>query len=423
MGDFLYKAGKDNEGAVTAHEDVSTSMKAVVTKGEGLLFREDYPTPKIVSPKGVLLRVLYSAICHTDTYLRDGLMMKMMGDVTKEGDKYRVLGHEFVAEIVAVGSEVNKSVLGEKVVVPAVYGYCGKDEECQSCAKEQYNLCGDAIFIGAQRDGGLATYVSIEDEDFLVYLSDKVSPRDAFAIGDALGTAWHALDLIGVDEDDYLGVIGAGGGLGRSAVVCANAKGVPPDRIIGTDIREELLNPLEETIGINTIVNSERGPVREKLIELSGGKLNKVIDCVGTGGSLRAVYERLKEAGEGQLPDPKTFNKILTDELAKKGTVADARSATIHGGSISVVGATWGDLILLRTMDFMGTERVLTGPWGAPYTAVNDVLEEIESGRIPKEHLKLLVGKEYSLTAEDVEKAFNNVGKVGGRNFFNMTED
>src|SRR5215212_6739586 len=104
-------------------------MKAVCWSGVGDVTVETVPDPHIIDPGDAIIRVTTAAICGSDLHLYDGYIPAM-----KKGD---ILGHEFMGEVVEVGSEVKNLVRGDRVVVPFNIS-CGR---CYFCQREEWSLC------------------------------------------------------------------------------------------------------------------------------------------------------------------------------------------------------------------------------------------------------------------------------------------
>lgn len=104
-------------------------MKALRWHGKEDVRVDNVPDPKIEDPKDAIIRVTATAICGSDLHLYGALVSTL-----KEGD---ILGHEFMGEVVEVGSEVTRLKKGDKVVVPFTIS-CG---HCFFCDREMYSLC------------------------------------------------------------------------------------------------------------------------------------------------------------------------------------------------------------------------------------------------------------------------------------------
>src|SRR5689334_21592897 len=101
-------------------------MKAVCWNGIHSVGVETVPDPKILNPHDAILKITSTAICGSDIHLYDGFIPTM-----ERGD---ILGHEFMGEVVELGSAVTNLRLGDRVVVPFPIS-CG---QCFFCRHGQW---------------------------------------------------------------------------------------------------------------------------------------------------------------------------------------------------------------------------------------------------------------------------------------------
>jgi len=104
-------------------------MKAVCWYGKKNVEVSDVPDPSILNPHDAILKITTTAICGSDLHLYDGYIPTM-----EKGD---ILGHEFMGEVVELGSEVKNLNVGDRVVVPFTIA-CGR---CFFCTRELWSLC------------------------------------------------------------------------------------------------------------------------------------------------------------------------------------------------------------------------------------------------------------------------------------------
>src|SRR3954468_9116342 len=104
-------------------------MKANCWYGKNDVQVVNVPDPKILNPRDAIVKVTSTAICGSDLHLYDGFVPTM--------DKGDIIGHEFMGEVVEVGSAVKNLQVGDRVVVPFPIA-CGK---CLSCTRGFYSLC------------------------------------------------------------------------------------------------------------------------------------------------------------------------------------------------------------------------------------------------------------------------------------------
>jgi len=106
-------------------------MRANTWAGRNKVEVRDVPDPKILNKRDAIVRITSTAICGSDLHLVDGYIPSM-----QDGD---ILGHEFMGEVIEVGSGVSADKLrvGDRVVVPFPIA-CGA---CAACAAELYSCC------------------------------------------------------------------------------------------------------------------------------------------------------------------------------------------------------------------------------------------------------------------------------------------
>jgi len=173
-------------------------VKALVkSRRERGLWLEDVPEPAI-GINDVKIRVLSTGICGTDLHIYDWDAW-----ARKTIPLGLTIGHEFVGEIVEVGSNVvdfhaGDTVSGEGHVV------CGR---CRNCLAGRRHLCAHTLGTGVQRNGCFADLIVLPMTN--VWRHSPGIPRDIAAIFDPLGNAVHTALAFPVLGEDVL-VTGAG---------------------------------------------------------------------------------------------------------------------------------------------------------------------------------------------------------------------
>ena len=104
-------------------------MRALCWHGAKDVRVDNVPDPKILNPRDAILKITSTAICGSDLHLYDGYIPTM-----EKGD---ILGHEFMGEVVELGSGVTNLKVGDRVVVPFPIA-CGN---CYFCEEQQHSLC------------------------------------------------------------------------------------------------------------------------------------------------------------------------------------------------------------------------------------------------------------------------------------------
>ena len=186
--------------------------------------RADYnkPIPEILHPDDAIVRVLRSCICGSDLHLYHGLVPD-----TRTGSTF---GHEFIGEIVEIGSGVQNVKIGDRVMVPFNIA-CGK---CAFCRQELYGNCHEsnpeATAVGGifgyshtagGFDGGQAEYVRVPYADVgPVVIPQWMDPDDAVLLTDVVPTGYQAAEMGGIQPGDTVVVFGAGP-IGIMAAKCS----------------------------------------------------------------------------------------------------------------------------------------------------------------------------------------------------------
>ena len=188
-------------------------MKALVWNGEKIELTER-PFPVIQHPRDAIVKVTLSSVCTSDLHIIRGFVPK-----AKEGI---VLGHEFVGEIVALGSDIKNLQIGDRVSANCET-FCG---ECYFCKHGFINNCENGGWmLGCTIDGCQAEYVRVPYADRgLTLIPDNVSYKQALFVGDILSSGYFGAELCEIKEGNTVAVIGAGP-VGLCFMACAKTFG------------------------------------------------------------------------------------------------------------------------------------------------------------------------------------------------------
>src|SRR6478672_9063120 len=200
-------------------------MRALVYHGPGLKAWEDVPKPEIAADTDAIVRVDATTICGTDLHI-------LKGDVPIVPDG-RILGHEAVGTVEAVGSGVKTVKVGDRVLVSCV-SVCGT---CRFCREGHSGQClgGGGWILGNEIDGTQAEYVRVPFADNSTYpVPAGVSDEELLMLADILPTAYEVGVLNGqVRPGDVVAVVGAGP-VGLSAI--SSARLFSPSLVIAIDL-------------------------------------------------------------------------------------------------------------------------------------------------------------------------------------------
>jgi threonine dehydrogenase-like Zn-dependent dehydrogenase len=331
-------------------------MRAVCWNGVHDVSVEDVPDPAILNPRDAIVRVTSTAICGSDLHLYDGYIPTMM-----KGD---ILGHEFMGEVVEVGSEVNNLQVGDRVVVPFPIS-CGN---CFFCQNEMYSLCdnsnpkaymaeklygyapagiyGYSHLMGGYA-GGQAEYARVPFADVgPLKVPDELSDEQVLFLTDIFPTGYQAAEFCDIQPGHTIAVFGAGP-VGQFAIRSALMLGA--ERVIAIDRFEDRLQMAGRVPGVDTL-NYEETDVVEGLKEMTGGRgPDACIDAVGMeahGSGVVGMYDKAKQAVRLQTDRPTALREAI-QACRKGGTVS---IPGVYGGFIDKVpmGAAFNKGLTLR---------------------------------------------------------------------------
>jgi len=315
-------------------------MKAVCWTGVNDVRVEQVPDPSLLNPRDAIVKVRATTICGSDLHLYDGYIPSVL-----KGD---ILGHEFMGEIVEVGSKVKNLKPGDRVIVPSVIS-CG---DCFHCKKGQFSLCDNSnpkpalaeklwghatcgIFGYSHMMGGYAgshaEYIRVPFADVGPRkVPEGMSDEQALFISDAFPTGFMGADLCNIEHGDTVAVWGCGA-VGLFAMKSAWLLGA--GRVIAIDRLPERLEMARKHCQAE-VLDYTKVNVAEALTELTGGNgPDACIDAVGmeaheTG--YEGVYDRVKQS--------------MRLETERPYVLREAIQACRKGGTVSIMGV-YGALV------------------------------------------------------------------------------
>lgn len=314
-------------------------MKAVCWHGSKDVRVETVPDPKIINPRDAVVRVTTTAICGSDLHLYNGYIPSM-----EKGD---ILGHEFMGEVVDLGSAVKNVKVGDRVVVPFPIS-CGN---CFFCQKDLFSLCdnsnpnatlaekimghspsgifGYSHMLGGYA-GGQAEYVRVPYADVgLLKIPEGLKDEQVVFLTDIFPTGYMAAENCNIEPGDTVAIWGCGP-VGQFAIRSAYMLGA--ERVIAIDCVPERLQMAKD--GKAEVLNFEEIDVGEALKEMTGGRgPDAVMDAVGMeahGMGLEGLYDKAKQAVRLESDRPNVLRQAIVS-CRKGGTVS---IPGVYGGFI-----------------------------------------------------------------------------------------
>lgn len=323
-------------------------MKALVKKfpGKGLVF-EDVPEP-VTGDNDVKIKIHKTAICGTDLHIYNWDEWSQ-----KTIETPRVIGHEYVGEIVETGKNVHNWKIGE-IVSGEGHIVCGK---CRNCLAGKGHLCSETVGVGVNRDGAFAEYLVIPQEN--VRRCEKDIPEEMYAIFDPFGNAVHTALSFDVVGEDVL-ITGAGPIGIMAAAVC---KFVGARHVVITDIKDERLE-LAKELGIKYTVNTAKENLRDVMNKLSIKEGFDVgLEMSGSEAALNSMIEYMVHGGRiallGLLKDSSRvdWTKIIFNGLLIKGIYGREMHETWYKMAAMIQGGLDISKIITHRMDITDYEK------------------------------------------------------------------
>lgn len=239
-------------------------MQGVVFVGERRIEMRSFPDPS-PGPGEVVLEIKASGMCGSD--------LKFYRAAAGEGSKSLgfgsaepvIAGHEPCGVVVAVGANVNpkQAWVGQRAMVHHYRG-CGA---CPHCSTGWAQLCVEGVkeIYGVNAHGAHAAYLKCPAST-IVGLRDELSFATGAAIACGTGTAWGALQRLGLTGEHTIAIFGQGP-VGLSATQLASAFGA---RVIALDVSEERLARARE-FGADAVVNPAKADPVQAIRELTHG--------------------------------------------------------------------------------------------------------------------------------------------------------
>lgn len=353
-------------------------MKAVCWHGVNDVRVDTVPDPKILNPRDAIVKITSTAICGSDLHLYDGYIPTM-----QSGD---ILGHEFMGEVVELGSGVKNVQVGDRVVVPFTIS-CGN---CFFCQRDLWSLCdnsnpnawmaeklyghspaglfGYSHLLGGYA-GGQAEYARVPFADVgLFKIPDGLTDEQVLFLTDIFPTGYMAAENCDIEPGDTVAVWGCGP-VGLFAIKSAYMLGA--ERVIAFERVPERLQMAKEICKAE-VLNYEEIDAGEALKEMTGGRgPDACIDAVGMeahGTGLDAFYDQAKQAVRLETDRPTALRQVIV--ACRKG--GHVSIPGVYGGFIDKVpiGAAMNKGLTFKT----GQTHV--------HKYLRPLLERIQNGEI-----------------------------------------
>jgi threonine dehydrogenase-like Zn-dependent dehydrogenase len=313
-------------------------MRATCWHGKNDVRVDNVPDPTILNPRDAIVKITSTAICGSDLHLYNGFVPTM-----EQGD---ILGHEFMGEVVDLGSGVTNLKIGDRVVVPFPIA-CGN---CFFCQEKLYSVCENSnpnalmaekmwghspagIFgyshLTGGYAGGQAEYARVPYADVgPIKIPADLSDEQVLFLSDILPTGYMAAENCDIEPGDVVAVWGCGP-VGQFAIQSAYLLGA--SRVIAIDRFPERLRMAREQSKAETL-NYEEVDILDALKEMTGGRgPDACIDAVG-----------MESHGMGMMGAIDRAKQAMMLETDRPIALREALMACRNGGNVSIAGVYGG---------------------------------------------------------------------------------
>lgn len=288
-------------------------MKAVIIRQScDIVF--DSIDEDIVKDDEVKIKVKYTGICGSD----------IPRALNNGAHNYPIiLGHEFSGEVVEIGNKVTNVKVGDHAVgIPLIPCL-----ECDDCKNGNYSLCKKYSFVGSRRQGSMAEYIVLKEQN--VFGIDKEIPLLTAAFFEPSTIAYHGINLNGLKNKENACVIGSGN-IAFFVFQWLKILGVKNITIVG---KNDITLDRFLKYGATNIINTKEENFLEIVDKVTGGKrFYNVFECAGSSETMKMSLTLSANKGNicliGTPKDPVTFT-------IKEWEIINRKELTIKGAWMS----------------------------------------------------------------------------------------
>jgi 2-desacetyl-2-hydroxyethyl bacteriochlorophyllide A dehydrogenase len=296
-------------------------MRAVTFQAPGEVRVDEKPDPELGAADEALVRVEASGICGSDLHIFHGRVPVEPGFT---------IGHEFVGTVLAVGEDVERVAVGDRVL-GCFHTACAT---CVACLRGDYHRCERGRTFG--HGSKLGDLQGAQAEQLLVPranltlrpVPEGMTDEAALFAGDVMGTGYHAVAHAGMRSGDTVAVLGLGP-VGLCAVQAALSGGAV--EVFAIDSVGQRLE-MARRFGATPVHLTEEEPKRVVRAATEGRGVDVVVDAVGDPGPLEMAVSLARDAGtvsgigayagRGEAPLGLAWLKGLTLRLGLANVIA-----------------------------------------------------------------------------------------------------
>jgi hypothetical protein len=288
--------------------------------GAGDVRIENVPDAHLIEPTDAVVTITRACICGSDLWPYKAM---------EPSEKGRVMGHEAIGVVEAVGADVHNIKRGDFVVMP----FAWSDGTCEFCRAGLQTSCVHGGFFGNEEiPGAQAEAVRVPLADGTLYVlpagrDEAELLPSLLTLSDVMGTGHHAAIAARVGPGKTVAVVGDGA-VGLCGVIAARRLGAEQIIIMG---RHADRIALAREFGATEVVSERGEEAVERVHELTGGfGVHSVLECVGLEQSMLTAVSIARPGGAvGRVGVPQ-------DETMPASQPAFYNNVTVSGGPAPV---------------------------------------------------------------------------------------
>lgn len=276
------------------------------------------PVPE-PGPYDLLVKIAVASYCHTDSMVVAGVYKSEL-PITPS--------HEGSGTVVALGELVSSFRIGDRVMCGLLLHPCGECDECTGPIESHRQYCTHITGHPGVTTQGFAAEYAIADARMTTKLPDAVSFMFAAPLACAGRTVYRAVLQTDLRPDQWVAIVGAGGGLGHLGIQFARAMGF---KVVAIDARDDGL-ALSRDCGADAVVDArkEKADVVKEVQSFTGGKgVDAAIVLADHAEALAAAVTRI-HGTVVQVAQPETFSvpygELIFRDITFKGSLIASAS-------------------------------------------------------------------------------------------------
>jgi threonine 3-dehydrogenase len=322
---------------------------------------KDADIPKI-KPNEVLVKVKACSICGTDLHIYGWDKWAESRIKTP-----MVFGHEFAGEVVEIGANVKRIVVGDHVSGETHIG----DGTCFQCSIGNAHICENLKILGVDTNGSYAEYVAIPEANAIK--NDKSIPHDVATAQEPLGNAVHTVMAQNVGGKK-VSIFGCGP-IGLCAILLCKSLGAT--QIFAVDANDYRLE-MAKKLGATVTINARNEDAGKRILKETGKGVDVFLEISGHEAALKSGFESLRGAGEaailGVFPGPVNFD--ITNAIVFK-------SAVVHGINGRKMYETWHQVAAFQKSGAVDLRKIITHKFNLEeYEKAFELMKTGNSGKV-----------------------------------------